>query len=153
MLEDNTQISETNNNFAPPEQSETNTALKRSFSEFVSMNDQKNDHEAKPVKKISMDLTFDADIDKKLYGLSKQIGKSISNIKIAPDNEAKTRKLKVWKDVINTIIGLTKQMVLEYNGQYYIANKAGNYESFLEELNSQLTEINNDSTGRLVNPT
>jgi len=57
--------------------------------------------------KSHMDVpdTLNVDIDKKLNGLTKQIDSSILTIKENPDDENKSQKLGVWKDVITAIIG------------------------------------------------
>ena len=117
--------------------SEANTAKKRSFSEFMSLNNDENNNNLSATRRISQDLNFNVDVDEKLYGLSKQIDNSITNIKVEHDDQIKVQKLAVWKDVITAIIGLTKQFVEELNGQVDATSRVEHYKSFLGDLRSQ----------------
>lgn len=122
--------------------SDDTTTKKRSFTEFIANTNNDWDSKYQSISanlKRGLNFKDSLDVDEKLNGLSKQIDSSILNIKDSPNDSIKSQKLAVWKDVITSIIGLTKQFVDELNtsGDYGNQNRVNYYKNFLGKLRSQ----------------
>ena len=125
--------------------SDDTSTKKRSFNDFISNNmDEKYPVSITSINASKKNYSYKdtLNVDEKLLSLSKQIDFSILNIKDAGNDQAKNQKLAVWKDVITSIIGLTKQFVDELNTSNESTNhtKVSHYRSFLGDLRSQLVD-------------
>ena len=137
------------------EAEEDNSIKKRSFNEFITTHTQnyeeKYQDKHSSSKKLSIDINDPSPqkVEDKLKRQYDQIDNSIINIKESKDIAAKDQKLGVWKYVISSIIGLTKQFVEELNTTKDIAYmaKISHYNSFLNNLRTQLVDLYSNENG------